>query len=130
MQVDPNDQIVQFVPVQRVSRRTVVACAAKLVGGVSLSLIAGGRLAQVAAAQDDEIILTATAAEVGARPGSAYANGYAARAAADQDAGATTQGATTISGAAEGFLGAAETVSGDTPNATDADPTGCGGRCQ
>ena len=94
MQDDPSDQQMHFVPAKVVSRRTVVALTAKLVGGAALSVVASARLAQGAGAQDDEIILTASASEVGARPGSAYARGYAAYAAGDQDAGATTQAAT------------------------------------
>ena len=39
----------------------------------------------------DEIILTASASEVGARPGGAYAIGAAARAVADHEAGSSTQ---------------------------------------
>ena len=91
MQDDPSDRLVHLVPAKMVSRRTIVALTAKLVGGATLSLVAGTRLAQVAAAQDDEIILTAAASEVGAKSGSAYARGYAAYAAGDQDAGAITQ---------------------------------------
>ncbi len=94
MRDDPSDRLVHLVPAKMVSRRTIVALAAKLVGGATLSVVAGARLAHVAAAQDNEIILTAAASEVGARPGSAYARGYAAYAAADQDAGAITQAGT------------------------------------
>jgi hypothetical protein len=91
MQDDPSDRLVHLVPAKTMSRRKIVALTAKLVGGAALSVVAGTRLAQVAAAQDEEIILTAAASEVGAKPGSAYARGYAAYAAGDQDAGATTQ---------------------------------------
>jgi hypothetical protein len=94
MQHDPRDRQVHLVPAKVVSRRTIMTLTAKLVGGAALSVVAGARLAQVAGAQDNEIILTAAASEVGARPGSAYARGYAAYAAGDQDAGATTQAAT------------------------------------
>jgi hypothetical protein len=94
MQDDPSDRLVHLVPAKTMSRRTIVALTAKVVGGAALSVVASTRLAQVAAAQDDEIILTAAASEVGARPGSAYARGYAAYAAGDQDAGATTQAGT------------------------------------
>ena len=87
MQDDLSDRLVHLVPAKVVSRRAIVALTAKLVGGAALSVVAGARLAQVAGAQDDEIILTAAASEVGARPGSAYARGYAAYAAGDQDAG-------------------------------------------
>jgi hypothetical protein len=59
-----------------------------------LSVIAGARFAQFAAAQDDEIVLTAEASAVGASPGAAFAEGYAAVATADQEAGATTLAAT------------------------------------
>ena len=93
MQDDLSDRLVHLVPAKMVSRRAIVALTAKLVGGATLSVVAGSRLAQVATAQDDEIILTAAASEVGAKSGSAYARGYAAYAAADQDAGATIQAA-------------------------------------
>jgi hypothetical protein len=94
MQDDPSDRLAHLVPAKKVSRRTILALTAKFAGGAVLSVIAGARFVDVAAAQDDEIVLTAAASEVGARPGSAYATGYAALAAADQDAGATTAGAT------------------------------------
>jgi hypothetical protein len=94
MQDDSSDRQGHLVPAKVMSRRTIVGLTAKLVGGAALSMVAGARLAQVAGAQDDEIILTAAASEVGARPGSAYARGYAAYAAGDQDAGATVQAAT------------------------------------
>jgi hypothetical protein len=108
---------VHLVPAKVVSRRTIVALTAKLVGGVALSVVAGARLAHVAGAQDNEIILTAAASEVGARPGSAYARGYAAYAAGDQDAGATTQAATspppgTAAAAAEEIAIIEEDISG------------------
>jgi hypothetical protein len=111
MQDSPSDRSKRFVPAKIMSRRTIVSLTAKLAGGAVLSVIAGTRLTQDAAAQDDEIILTAAASEVGARPGSAYANGYAARAAADQDAGAMTEGATSPSGGLPGG-GAPEAPSG------------------
>ena len=94
MQHDPSDRQVHLGPAKVVSRRTIMTLTAKLVGGAALSVVAGAQLAHVVGAQDNEIILTATASEVGARPGSAYARGYAAYAAGDQDAGATTQAAT------------------------------------
>jgi hypothetical protein len=120
MQHDPSDRQVHLVPAKVVSRRTIMTCTAKLVGGAALSVVAGARLAHVAGAQDNEIILTAAAAEVGARPGSAYARGYAAYAAGDQDAGATTQAATspppgaatsaapTVGGTSDGQSGAGD----------------------
>jgi hypothetical protein len=117
MQHDPSDRQVHLVPAKVVSRRTIVALTAKLVGGAALSVVAGARLAHVAGAQDNEIILTAAASEVGARPGSAYARGYAAYAAGDQDAGATTQAATspppgTAAAAAEEIAIIEEDISG------------------
>src|SRR5215213_270793 len=52
MQDDPSDRQVHLVPAKMVSRRAIVALTAKLVGGATLSLVAGTRLAQVAADQD------------------------------------------------------------------------------
>ena len=82
-----SDYGVHLGPTANVSRRTALSLAAKFIGGAALSLIAGARLAHVAAAQDDEIILTAAASEIGARPGSAYARSAAASIKADQTAG-------------------------------------------
>ena len=112
MQDSPSGQLVHPASAQSVSRRTIVSMAAKFVGGAALSVIAGARLAQVAAAQDDEIILTAAASQVGARPGSAFAQGAAAFAAADQDAGAITQGGISPSGTTVGFIGTTGAPSG------------------
>jgi hypothetical protein len=94
MQEGPGHHHVHLAPATRMSRRTIGALAAKLAWGASLAVTAGARLARVAAAEDEEIVLTAAASEVGARPGSAYAQGYAALAAADEDAGAITEAAT------------------------------------
>jgi hypothetical protein len=130
MQHDPSDRQVHLVPAKVVSRRTIVALTAKLVGGAALSVVAGAPLAQVAAAQD-EIILTAAASEVGAKPGSAYARGAAAYAAADQDTGATTQAGLTPVGAAPESGGTSEALSGGggTPGAggTESGPPGSRG---
>lgn len=74
-----------------------MAWTAKLAGGAALAAsVPGTHVVQRAAAQSDEIILTASASEVGARPGSAYANGFAARAAADHEFGSSTQGAGSV----------------------------------
>jgi len=94
MQDGLSDHFDCLAPAAIVSHRTKVSLAWKFVGGAALSVIGGARLAQLAAAQDDEIVLTAAASEVGARPGSAYAQGFAALAAADHDAGAITATAT------------------------------------
>ncbi len=94
MQVGPGQHHAHVTPTRGISRRTMVRLTAKLAGGAVLTVIAGDRLSRIAAAQDEEIILTAAASEVGARPGSAYAQGYAALAAADQDTGATAVAAT------------------------------------
>ena len=128
MQDDPSDRQVHLVPAEVVSRRTIVALTAKLVGGSALSVVAGARLAHVAGAQDDEIILTAAASEVGAKPGSAYARGYAAYAAGDQDAGATTQAGTSpppsvATSEAPSSGGTAETLSGG-GDTSEAEATG------
>ena len=78
---------VQVGPAATISRRTTVSLAARFVAGAALAVVAGTSWTRVAAAQE-EIVLTAAASEVGARPGAAYAQGYAALAAADQDTGA------------------------------------------
>jgi hypothetical protein len=90
MRDDPSDQLVALAPAKTVSRRTMISLTARLAAGVALGAVASARTVQRAAAQD-EIILTAAASEVGAKPGSAYARGAAAYAAGDQDTGATTQ---------------------------------------
>ena len=41
MQHDPSDRQVHLVPAKVVSRRTIVALTAKLVGGAALSVVAG-----------------------------------------------------------------------------------------
>jgi hypothetical protein len=112
------DHFVRIAPAASVSRRTVVSWAARLAAGAALSVIAGARLVRDAEAQDNEIILTATASEVGARPGSAYAQGAAALATADQDATVTTAAATIQA-----------VASADGGTSEDAVATGCGPRC-
>src|SRR5215207_8241977 len=92
MQEGPSNQAGHSAPSTRASRRAIVSWTMKLAGGAALAAsVPGTPWVQLAAAQDDEIILTAAASEVGARPGGAYANGAAARAAADSEAGASTQ---------------------------------------
>src|SRR5688572_22839924 len=94
MQDSPSNQAGLSALPARASRRAIVSWTAKLAGGAALAAsVPGSPWVQRAAAQDDEIILTASASEVGARPGGAYANGAAARAAADSAAGASTEGA-------------------------------------
>jgi hypothetical protein len=93
MQNDPSNQARHPAPPTRASRRALVSWTMKLAGGAALAVsVPGTPWVQRAAAQDDEIILTAAASEIGARPGGAYANGAAARAAADSEAGSSTQG--------------------------------------
>ena len=107
MQDGPGQHHAHVTRTRGISRRTMVRLTAKLAGGAALTVIAGDRLARIAAAQDEEIILTAAASEVGARPGSAYAQGAAALATADQDAGATTVAATSAppdGGTSEGVV--------------------------
>ena len=90
MRDDPSDQLLRLAPAKSVSRRTMISLTAKFAAGAALAVVSSARIVPLAAAQD-EIILTAAASEVGAKPGSAFARGAAAYAAADQDAGATTQ---------------------------------------
>src|SRR5215211_1215321 len=93
MQDSPSQQVGQLALPTRTSRRAIVSWTLKLAGGAALAAsVPGTPWVQRAAAQEDEIILTAAASEVGARPRGAYANGAAARAAADSEAGASTQG--------------------------------------
>jgi hypothetical protein len=103
MQDSPSNQTEHLALPTRTSRRAVFSWAMKLAGGAALVASGPGtHWVQLAAAQDDEIILTAAASEVGARPGGAYANGAAARAAADSEAGSSTQGAGSMGGPGSG----------------------------
>jgi hypothetical protein len=103
-----SNQFVDSAPATRVSRRAIVTLTVKFAVGAALAAGSGVSAVQLAAAQD-EIILTAAASEVGARPGSAYAQGSAAFAAADQDTGAITQAGTFPSSASSEFAGTSQT---------------------
>src|SRR5215203_3410579 len=93
MQDSPSHQVGQSVPPTKTSRRAIVSWTLKLAGGAALAASVPGTLGvQLAAAQDDEIILTASASEVGARPGGAYANAADARAVADSGSASTEAG--------------------------------------
>lgn len=103
MQENPSHQVGHAVPTKRTSRRAIVSWTMKLAGGAALATtVPGFQWVQLAAAQDDEIILTAAASEVGAKPGSAYATGAAANAAADHEFGALTEAASVGSGSGAG----------------------------
>src|SRR5215207_7333205 len=120
MQDSPSNQAGHSASPARASRRAIVSWTAKLAGGAALAAsIPGAQWIQIAAAQDDEIILTAAASEVGARPGGAYANGAAARAVADYEGGVSTQGAAGGAGSGAG--------PGDSSGAGPGDQTGTGG---
>lgn len=127
MQEGPSHSHTHLAPATSVSRRTIMALAAKLAGSVALSAIAVTRMAQVAAAEGEEIILTASASEVGARPGSSYARGNAALAAADQDAGAFTEVPSDGSTTPPGFDGTAEEPPNDE---IEVAAKKCGGGCE
>ena len=88
MQDVQNDRRMSARSVVNHSRRASMLFAVKLLGGVALFISAATGLTHSAAAEQSDIVLTASASEVGARPGSAYAQGNAALAAADQDSGA------------------------------------------
>jgi hypothetical protein len=107
-----------LVPGRGFSRRAILSLTAKFAVGAALAGIAGARLAQGAAAQDNQIVLTAAASQIGARPGSAYALGDDAVAVADANAGATTQGATHLSAPPPAFTSAGPEI-----------VPGCQGRC-
>jgi hypothetical protein len=109
---DPSDQSVHLASAKRVSRRTVISLTTKLAAAAALAPVSGARTVPLAAAQD-EIILTAAASEVGAKPGSAYARGAGAYVAGDQDAGATSQAGLTPTGAPPDSGGTPEAPSGD-----------------
>jgi hypothetical protein len=120
MQDSPSNQAGHSASPARASRRAIVSWTARLAGGAALAAsIPGAQWIQIAAAQDDEIILTAAASEVGARPGGAYANGAAARAVADYEGGVSTQGAAGGAGSGAG--------PGDSSGAGPGDQTGTGG---
>jgi hypothetical protein len=91
MRADSRMQTLSSVSSARGSRRHMLTAAAKLACGAALAGAFGARLTQLAAAQD-EIIQTAAASEVGARPGAGYAHGAAAIAAGSAT-GVVTQGA-------------------------------------
>jgi hypothetical protein len=120
MQDSPSQQVGQSALPTRTSRRAIVSWTLKLAGGAAfVAAVPGSEWVRVAAAQDDEIILTASASEVGARPGGAYANGAAARAVADYEGGVSTQGAGGGAGSGAG--------PGDSSGAGPGDQTGTGG---
>src|SRR5215212_10432545 len=100
------------------SRRTVVGWTAKLAAGALAASIPAGHLAQIARADDGDVVIlsAASGAEVSARPGSAMARSAAAEAVAsrgaarvqaaaalaeaDSDEGAIAQGAAAVAAAA------------------------------
>src|SRR5687768_4004178 len=128
MQDGPSNQTRHSAPPTRASRRDIVSWTMKLAGGVALAAsVPGTPWVQLAAAQDDEIILTAAASEVGARPSGAYANGAAARAAADSEAGASTQGAGGVLPAPTDGGPGSGAGPGDSSGAGPGDQTGTGG---
>ena len=129
MQDRPIDQAGHSASPARTSRRAIVSWTAKLAGGAALAAsVPGAQWIQLAAAQDDEIILTASASEVGARPGGAYANGAAARAVADYEGGVSTQGAGSVSPAPVAAGGPGSGAGpGDSSGAGPGDQTGTGG---
>ncbi len=96
MQDVQNDHRMYSRPVVKRSRRASMLLAVKLLGGAALALSAALPLAHGAAAEQADIVLTASASEVGASPGSAYALGYVAVAAAGQDVGAVALGASSV----------------------------------
>jgi hypothetical protein len=102
MHVGARNHLLHSAPATKISRRAIISLTAKLAAGAALVLATDARAAPPAAAQN-EIVLTAAASEVGAKPGSAYAQGFAALAAADQDAGATVQAGVSPAGVLPGM---------------------------
>ena len=128
MQDGPSNQTRHSAPPTRASRRAIFSWTLKLAGGAALAAtLPGTPWVQLAAAQDDEIILTAAASEVGARPSGAYANGAAARAAADSEAGASTQAAGVVLPAPTDDGTGSGAGPGDSSGAGPGDQTGAGG---
>jgi hypothetical protein len=111
MQDHPSDRLMHLVSAMRVSRRTLISFTTKFAAAAALAAVSSARTVPLAAAQD-EIILTAAASEVGAKPGSAYARGSAAYVAGDQDAGSTSQAGLTPTGAPPESAGTPEAPSG------------------
>ncbi len=127
MRNDPRIQAVSSVPLSRVSRRVMLTSAAKLAGGAALAGALGIRVTELAAAQE-EIILTAAASEVGARPGAGYAHGSAAIA-AGSSTGVVAQGAV-ATGAGTSGPAAGGAATGGPSSGTGTGPgdqTGTGG---
>jgi hypothetical protein len=128
MQDGPSNEARHSTLPTRASRRAIVSWTMKLVGGAAFAASVPGTLwVQPAAAQDDEIILTAAASEVGARPGGAYANGAAARAVADSEAGSSTQGAGGVLPMPTNGGPGSGAGPGDSSGAGPGDQTGTGG---
>jgi hypothetical protein len=127
MRDSPGYHAMQSASVTTLSRRSILAWTAKLACGAALTTtVAGARWAQPAAAQGDEIVLTGAASEVGAMPGSSYAQGAAAFAGADSQAGSITAGAANTAVAPSG--GGTGGGSGSGPgSSTGAGPGGGGG---
>jgi hypothetical protein len=127
----PSDRLMQASPSTRLTRRAIVSWTAKLAGGAALvAAVPGVRGAESAMAQDDEIILTAAASEVGARPGAGYAHGYAAIAEANSELGAVSgsaPGAGAPSPASPGSGGGTGTGPGSSTGAGPGNSTGGGG---
>jgi hypothetical protein len=121
----PSDRLMQASPSTRLTRRAIVSWTAKLAGGAALvAAVPGIRGAESAMAQDDEIILTAAASEVGARPGAGYAHGYAAIAEANSELGATSG---SVGGSAPSGGGGTGSGPGDSSGSGPGDMSGGGG---
>src|SRR5215212_6873311 len=128
MQDSPSHQVGQSAPPTRTSRRAIVSWTLKLAGGAAFAAaVPGSEWVRSAAAHDDEIILTASASEVGARPGDAYANGAAARAVASSEGGSSTQGAGSMVPAPPGGGGTGGGTGAGPGNSTGAGPGPGGG---
>jgi hypothetical protein len=126
MRDDPRVHVVTSDVSSHGSRRMLLTSAAKLASGAVLAGALGAHAVQFAAAQE-EIILTAAASEVGARPGAGYAHGAAAIAAGSSTGVVAEGGVATGAGSAHMGGTGSGTGGGDQSGAGGGDQSADGG---
>ena len=128
MRDGPSNLVKPIVSTTSVSRRLLFTWTARLAGGAAFAATVSGepRWAQSALAADDEIVLTGAASEVGAKPGSGYAQAAAAFSAGDSEAGGIAVGAANAAVAPAGGGGSGG-GSGSGPGDSSGEGPGGGG---